>query len=117
MVRWHNLFFCGGYSNITFANGELVDTNDRLLDAVSNGLKPTGFWPLTSEELEETLRKVKQTDLIWKVSNNEHPRFEYEIGVVNQGSLPYRNPLSPTRRYRCHLQQLELFSPETSINL
>lgn len=86
LLRWHNLFHCGGYS-VEFPDGEGTNTNDRLLEAVCNELKPTGFWPLTSEELEETLRKVKQTDLVWKVSDNSHPRFQYEIGVANKGRV------------------------------
>ncbi|MCG7380050.1 hypothetical protein MH215_23940 [Paenibacillus sp. ACRSA] len=86
LVRWHNLFFCGGYS-IRFSNGEQTDTYDRLFDAVRTGLKPTGFWPLTSEELEATLQKLKQTDLIWKVTINDHPYFQYEIGVAIKGKM------------------------------
>ncbi|MBT2292685.1 hypothetical protein J7E73_26855 [Paenibacillus albidus] len=86
MVRWHNLFFCGGYS-IRFPNGERTDTYDRLFDAIRTGLKPTGFWPLASQELKETLHKVNQTDLVWKVSDNSHPNFQYEIGVANKGKM------------------------------
>lgn len=37
--------------------------------------------------MDQTIRKVKQSDLIWKVSDNSHPLFEYEIGVANQGKV------------------------------
>jgi hypothetical protein len=87
MIRWHNLFFCGGYPPITFANGELVDTNNHLLDAVRTGQKPIGFWLLKSDELEETICKAKQADLIWKITSIDYHHFKYKIGIANKGKV------------------------------
>ena len=86
MVRWFNLAFCGGYS-IPLENGEKADSNDRLLNAVREGKKPIGFWPIESDDLEETIQKLSQLDLIWNVRDNENWVYQHKIGVANKGKV------------------------------
>lgn len=42
LVRWNNLFYCGGFS-VHGSNGENCSSNDMLIKDMISGLKPIGF--------------------------------------------------------------------------
>lgn len=84
MVRWMNLTFCGGYG-VLLENGEYAGSDNRLLEAVANGLKPIGFISVDKYNLEEMLEKVKQSGLHYEVSKIW--TGDYEIGLANQGKV------------------------------
>jgi hypothetical protein len=58
MHRWENLWFCGGWST-QGPNGEWVGSNDCLLQAVADGMKPVGFINIDARELNQWLDRIQ----------------------------------------------------------
>lgn len=85
MLRWENVYFIAGYG-IRGQNGERIDTDDLLLDAVISGLKPIGFIVVEKTEVNKYIKKAIDNRL--KYSINPHSWDGHcEIGLANEGKL------------------------------
>ena len=73
MVRWWNLFYCGGFS-ISGPNDEHYSWNENIIDAVINKEKPMGF---------AFYQVDKMNDAINKLNKNCLKRFEIRITQLN----------------------------------
>lgn len=84
MHRWDNLFFCGGYS-VKLPDGSRFDTNERTVEYVVKGLKPTGFIVVKETEKSRFIEMVED-----KIDYKVSPHFwegYCEIGFANKGRL------------------------------
>lgn len=88
MLRWQNLYFCGGY-DVRVEEGKRLGSNDLLVDAVVKGLKPIGFIVVEETEVNKYIKKAIDNGL--KYSINPHFWDDHcEIGVANIGKLEER---------------------------
>ena len=85
MVRWDNLFFCGGYS-LEKPDGTYADKKEYLVDAVIAGLKPIGFIIVREDESEQIINKIKKNGLKYAI-NPHHWNGYCEIGIANHGKI------------------------------
>lgn len=85
MIRWQNLYFCGGYS-VLAEDGQCTGSNDLLIEAVIDGVKPIGFIVVKESESYKYIKKAVDNGI--KYSVNLHFMDGYcEIGLANSGSL------------------------------
>lgn len=85
MMRWQNLYFCGGY-DVSTENGESTGSDDLLIDAVIDGLKPIGFIVVEKSEACKYIKKAIDKGIEYYV--NPHFKEDYcEIGLANRGKL------------------------------
>lgn len=80
MVRWWNLFYCGGFG-IRDPNDVDLSTNEELIDAVIAKKKPIGFASLFDEKLQPFVDKVKSTGLPYHVKASGFRPGHYFLGV------------------------------------
>lgn len=100
MVRWQNLYLCGGYNLIDRDGVSRMDENKSIIDAVCDGLKPVGFVITWNEEKLETYkRQVEKAGLPYDVTYEPEEEKEnddgwkytlggfYRMGVANHGTI------------------------------
>lgn len=84
MVRWENLWHCGGFI-LRDANGNDIN-DDNIVQDVVTGLKPIGFVSGTMENINRWTNLANEHDCIYS-EPKEHslPAFkgQYEIGIAN----------------------------------
>lgn len=85
MVRWENLYFCGGY-NVRVEDGKRLGSNELLIDAVIKGLKPIGFIVVKKTEADKYIKRVIDKGLKYSVKPHFWDGF-CEIGIANIGKL------------------------------
>jgi hypothetical protein len=89
MHRWENLWFCGGWST-QGPNGEWVDSDENLLQAVIDGLKPMGFIMCSDQqEAQEYAQRGKDAGLVVTVNDNSsyNQYFPFEVAVCQHGTI------------------------------
>lgn len=79
MVRWWNLFYCGGF-RIIGPKDEIYSSCDYLADDMIAKLKPIGFIMCKKKNLKKTLKKLTVQHLLTNVSK-VNTLFGYEIAV------------------------------------
>jgi hypothetical protein len=85
MLNWGNVHFIAG-CGLKGRKGELICTDDLLIEAVISGLKPIGFLMVEKTEVSKYIKKAIDNGL--KYSINPHCQDGYcEIGLANKGKL------------------------------
>jgi len=80
MVRWWNLFYCGGFS-IIGPNDEDYSKDKCILDAVINKEKPIGFAWLNEDKLQAGIDKVKAAGLPYSLEASHFGHKGKFLGV------------------------------------
>lgn len=85
MIRWQNLYFCGGYS-VLAEDGQSTGSDDLLIEEVIDGFKTIGFIVVKESESYKYIKKAVDNGI--KYSVNPHFKEDYcEIGLANRGRL------------------------------
>lgn len=85
VLRWENLWFCGGWST-QGPNGEEMDSGERLLQAVIDGLKPMGFICGPQAEIETLSRRTELAELPHTVKER-HFEGRTDLCVRQHGAI------------------------------
>jgi len=72
MVRWRNLFYCGGFG-VHGSEDEDLSSDINLVKDIVNGLKPMGFAFIRPEQLEECKRLLEKSKLKYFITHDSLP--------------------------------------------
>lgn len=85
MLRWENLYHCGGYG-VEKDNGAQVYTQENLFETVLSGLKPMAFLFVREEDTDRFIDRAKDKDLLYTI--NPHSFEGYcEVAVAQKGRI------------------------------
>ena len=86
MVRWWNLFYCGGWT-IRDENDINLSSDDALLEAVLNKQKPIGFAIFKNDRLDEIVERIKQAGLPYHIKPHFRLKDESFVCVCQKGTV------------------------------
>lgn len=86
MVRWQNLYYCGGFG-VHGPNDKDLSSDGDLIDAVIAKRKPIGFALFESDQLQAQVEKVTTAGLPYKVEPHDRLSGHTWLGVSQQTTL------------------------------
>jgi hypothetical protein len=85
MVRWENLYYCGGYG-IEKEDGTQVYTEDSLFQTVIDGLKPMAFVIVREDDRDRFIYRAEENGLMYTI-NPHFYKDHCEVAVTHKGRI------------------------------